>query len=83
MRTVDPIEKYVKSREGGSDDRPAVIGKTEVAVFAQDDVIQEGDPKELSAFAQPLCEDPILLARGRVTGRVVMRTDTRSRIHQD
>jgi hypothetical protein len=63
--------------------RPALIGETEVAVFSEHEMIQERDPQELSALAEALGEDSILLTRRRITGRMIMGTNTSGRIHQD
>ena len=73
----------VNGPEDGLYGRPTVIGKTEMAVFAQNDMIQQRDAEELSALAESLREEAIFLARGRVAGWVVMGTDERGRIHQD
>ena len=73
----------VNGPEDGLYSRPAVIGKTEMAVFAQNDMIQQRDTEELSALAESLREDAIFLARGRVAGWVVIGTNESGRIHQD
>ena len=54
-----------------------------MAVFAQNDMIQKGDAEQLSAVAKPLREDAIFLAGRRITGRMVMGTDTGGGIHED
>ena len=46
-------------------------------------MIQKGNAQELSALAEPLGEHAIFLAGRRITGWMVMRTDTGSRIHED
>ena len=54
---------------------PALIGKTEMTVFAEDDVIQQGDAKKFRALAKSLREHAIFLAGRWITGRMVMGTD--------
>ena len=80
---MNPILMDVNGPEDGLYGRPAVISKTEMAVFAQNDMIQQRDTEELSALAESLREDAIFLARGRVAGWVVMGTYESGRIHQD
>jgi len=75
--------RIVKSSEIGSAGRPAVIGKTEVTVLAQNEMIQQRDTEEFSALAKSLREDTIFLAGSRITGWMVMRTNAGSRVHQD
>ena len=73
----------VNGPEDGLYGRPTVIGKTEMAVFAQNDMIQQRDAEELGALAESLREDAIFLARGRVAGWVVMGTDERGGVHEN
>jgi hypothetical protein len=60
-----------------------LIGKTEMSVFAQDDMIQKGNAEEISALPESLRQNAIFLAGCRITRRMVMRTDTGSRIHEN
>lgn len=73
----------VKTRKDGLGHRPALISKTEMAVFPENDMIQERDPEELGTLAKPLRQHTIFRTGCWITGRMVMRTDTGSRIHED
>lgn len=48
--SLSAMKGAVKKVQRGSGGRPAVIGKAEMAVFPQDDMIQKGNAQQLSAL---------------------------------
>jgi len=49
----------VKPVKVGLGHRPGVIGKTEMTIFAEDDVIEQSDPKDVHSLAKPLREHSV------------------------
>ena len=80
---MSAIRAVVKKVQRGSGGRPALIGKTEMTSFAKDDMIQEGDAKEVGTFSEPDREEMVFLTGRRITGRMVMGTETGSGIHEN
>ena len=68
---MNPILMDVNGPEDGLYGRPTVIGKTEMAVFAQNDMIQQRDAEELSALAESLSDSVIIRSRRSRVVRVM------------
>ena len=49
----------VKPVKVGLGHRPGVIRKTEMTIFAEDDVIEQSDPKDVHSLAKPLREHSV------------------------
>ena len=57
---------------------PAVIGEAIVAIFPEDEMIQERDPQQFSGLPQALSQDPIFLTWRRVSRGMIMLCDVAS-----
>jgi len=54
--------------------KQSLVGKAEVTVSADDDVIEEADPDDLSGFDVPVCDRPVFRTRGETAGGMVQNS---------
>ena len=73
----------VKPVKDGLGHRPGVIGKTEMTIFAEDDVIEQTDPKDVGSLAKPLREHSVFWAGCGITRRMIVSANERGGIHQN
>jgi hypothetical protein len=62
---------------------PALVGEAVVALFGEDEMIEQGNAEQFSRLAQPFGQDAIFGARRDVTRGVIVGTNPGAGIHQD
>lgn len=77
------IERRCNSTFSVSSHRPALIRKTIESVVSENEVIEQPDAQQLSSFPQSCGERPILRARRRISGRMIVDRNDRSGVEED
>ena len=62
---------------------PALVSEAVVALFGQNQMIEEGDAEQFTGLAQPFGQDAVFGARRDVTGGVIVGTNPGAGVHQD
>ncbi len=60
-----------------------MIGEAVGAVVTEDDVIEQGDAEELAGLPEAGSQGAVFGARSRIAGRVIVRAQGGTRIHED
>ena len=62
---------------------PALVREAVVALFGEDEMVQQRNAEQIGRLAQPFGEDAIFGARRDVTGGVIVGTNPGAGVHQD
>ena len=70
-------------RGSGLGARPALVGEAIVSFVGKDEMIEQGNAKEVASVTQPFGQGAIFRARGDIARRMVVGTEPGAGIHQD
>src|SRR5262249_41576080 len=81
--SVNALRRAVNNPKVGLRGRPTMVGEAKVARLSEDEMVQQRDAEQLGPVTKALSQEPILWARGRIAGGVIMDAQEGGGIHQN